>query len=167
MYKNRLEFILSNENANLRRDNWRDFIRQIYNKKENKQHRNAVLTCSYKNFENIKRILLTSSEEFKTVNMDYIVVISSVLQEEVSAFLSFLLDNNFKNVIVLEAITNLGGSGGVALGLEYILNGAYVKVILLEDDVEILDDDFFSQMFIAIDETTLVHSTCKNSKNAY
>ncbi|MDR2415834.1 MAG: hypothetical protein LBD75_04470 [Candidatus Peribacteria bacterium] len=61
----KLDFQITNETGNLRRKNYQDFIKNVYQFTPDTLYSNAILTLTYGSFENIKKQLACIHQEIK------------------------------------------------------------------------------------------------------
>lgn len=154
-----LHYKVKNEYTNIRRENWKDFVDNIQWKK---QHKIAIISLHFNNFENTKT-LLTYLQQETNKSFDIIIIENSTKEEETEKLKWYIKWK--KNIIHIQPIQNIGSAWWYALGMEYTIEQNYEYIFIVEDDVIFTETNTFTDMIQYADEKTLtfIHN-CKNTR---
>lgn len=157
----KLDYVVTNWWEDVRRTNWENFIKTISWKKNNKI---AILSLHFNNFNNTKNLLEYIWNE-KNKNIDIIIIENSTKEVESEKLTEYIQD--LHNITKIVPISNIGSAWWYALWMEYILNNDYEYFFLVEDDVEFLERNVFSDMIEKSDNKTLTFIlNCQNTRTS-
>lgn len=158
---NMLDYKIKNPYSNIRRDNRKDFVKNI---KWRKRKNTAILSIHFNNFGNTKKLLDYLSKDTNQ-NFDIILIENSTKEEEGNKLLEYCYWK--EGVSIINPINNLWSAWWYALGMEYIIDQKYDYFFLVEDDVIFLDENIFSDMIWKSDPMTLTFiNNCQNTRKS-
>ena len=158
-----LNYKVTNNESNLRRENWENFIDNI---KWNKKNNIAILSIHFNNFKNTQWLISYIKKENKGLDIDIIIIENSTKKDEEVYKLSEYISKR-ENIILIKPIHNVWSAGGYALGMEYILDKEYEYFFIVEDDVIFLEEGVFDDMSKYADTKTLTFiNECKNCRSS-
>jgi len=124
------------ENNIYRFQNWREYVQQQNILPKNSD--TIVLILCYNQIDNVKKICTFYSEQP--------VDILFVDNHSNDGTFEFLLENYKDKFNIIRTKENLGGAGGFALGIEFVVSRGYDYCILTEEDAIPLDKDIIEEM---------------------
>jgi hypothetical protein len=138
-----------NKNDVLRFHNYKEFI--LNENKVPKKNDTIVIVLCYNQIENVRKLC----DFFISQPVDVLFIDNS----SNDGTYDFLIKNYKDNFNIIRTKENLGGAGGFALGIEYILSLGYEYCILTEEDALPLDEDIIENLLKYKDQNVEVLTT--------
>lgn len=114
----------------------------------NKSYDTCLVILTYNNIESLQKILM----DVINSPIDILVVDNNSVDDSFN-LLSLKYSKRINTISLNE---NLGGSGGYAVGQEWVLDRGYKYCLITEDDAECIDEDLISEMLANASEKKIV-----------
>lgn len=144
------DYILENEQWALRWKNWNDFLKGEEKIRYKKQNKTAIICLFYSSLDNIKLLSEYISKEKYRDGFDLIIINNSPIKDT-----NFGKELHNNNIIILSPVANLWTDWWYWLWLEYVIKYNYDYVFIVEDDVIILDEQAFSDIYKAMNNKSV------------